>query len=282
MGETPSVKAEESQPTVPQPPPARPNVWRLLESPANSGARNMAADMMLAESVRAGGPPVLRFYRWWPAWISLGRNQPAMGYYDTGEAERRGIDFVRRPTGGRAVYHHHEITYSVVVRDRQYGGPRRTYELIHKALLAGLRLLGARTDIVADPGHRIRPSTVPCFKGLDGGAIVAGQRKLVGSAMLRERGVILQHGSLLLTGDQSPTVELLKIKSREDFPVEIAALDALLPHLPTWAELVDSLTSGFERLFGIQSEASVLSQAETARITELSRHFADPAWTWRL
>ncbi len=282
MGEIPPVKAEGSQPAVPQPPPAQPNVWRLLESPANSGARNMAADMTLAESLRDGGPPALRFYRWWPPCISLGRNQPARGYYDTAEAERRGIEFVRRPTGGRAVYHHHEITYSVVVRDRQFGGPRKTYELIHKALLAGLRLLGARTDIVADPGQRVRPSTVPCFKGLDGGAIVAGQRKLVGSAMLRERGVLLQHGSLLLTGDQSPTVELLKVKSREDFPVEITALDALLPHLPTWPELVDSLTSGFERLFGIQSEASVFSPAEQARVTELSRRYADPLWTWRM
>jgi lipoate-protein ligase A len=242
----------------------------------------MATDVALAESVRSGGVPVLRFYRWWPPCISLGRNQPAKGYYDTLEAERRGIDFVRRPTGGRAVYHHHEITYSVVVRDKEYGGPRKTYELINKALLAGLRLLGANTDIVTDPGRHIRPSTVPCFKGLDGGAIVAGHRKLVGSAMLREKGVILQHGSLLLTGDQSPTVELLNVKSPEDFPEQITALDALLTHLPTWSELVDNLTSGFDRLFGIQSEESVLSPTETRRITQLSRHFADPEWTWRL
>lgn len=242
----------------------------------------MATDMALADSVRAGGMPVLRFYRWWPPCISLGRNQPARGHYDTAEAERRKIDFVRRPTGGRAVYHHHEITYSVVVGDREFGGPRKTHELIHKALLAGLRLMGASTDIVTDPGQRIRPSTVPCFKGLDGGAIVAGSRKLVGSAMLREKGVLLQHGSLLLTGDQSPTVELLNVKRREDFPIEIAALDSLLTHLPTWTELVDSLISGFERLFGIQTEQSVLNAEEAARVTQLSRHFADPAWTWRL
>lgn len=242
----------------------------------------MATDMALAEAVRVGGAPVLRFYRWWPPCISLGRNQPARGYYDTAEAERRGIDFVRRPTGGRAVYHHHEITYSVVVTDREFGGPRKTHDLIQKALLAGLRLMGANTDIVADPGQRIRPSTVPCFTGLEGGAIVAGHRKLVGSAMLREKGVMLQHGSLLLTGDQSPTVELLNVKRREDFPVQIAALDSLLTHLPTWSELVDNLISGFERLFGIQAEESVLSPEETARVVQLSRHFADPAWTWRL
>lgn len=259
-----------------------PNAWRLVESAATSGARNMAADMALADSVRAGGPPVLRFYRWWPPCISLGRNQPARGHYDTEEAARRGIDFVRRPTGGRAVYHHHEITYSLSVADRQLGGPRRTYESVHKALLAGLRLLGAQTELLADPGQIIRPSTIPCFQGLEGGAIVAGRHKLAGSAQLRDRGVLLQHGSLLLTGDQSPTVELLRVKRSEDFPRQTAALDKLLTHLPTWSELVDSLASGFERLLGVQLRESTLDDAESSRVVEYARRFSDPAWTWRL
>jgi lipoate-protein ligase A len=281
-GGSPAVKPEESRPEIPQPPPAAANVWRVVESTANTGARNMAIDVLLAESVRAGGPPVLRFYRWWPPCISLGRNQPARGHYDSAEAERRSIEFVRRPTGGRAVYHHHEITYSVAVGERFLGGPRKTYDFVHRALLAGLRLLGAATDIVADPGLRIRPSTVPCFTELDGGAIVAGEQKLVGSAQMRDRGVILQHGSVLLTGDQSPTVELLRVKSPEDFPAQATALDSLLDHLPTWSELVDNLVDGFERVLGIQFEEHVLGPAETARATELARHFADPAWTWRL
>lgn len=242
----------------------------------------MATDVALAESVREGGPPVLRFYRWWPPCISLGRNQPAKGYYDQAEAERRGIEFVRRPTGGRAVYHHHEITYSVAIGESQLGGPRRTYELIHKALHAGLRLLGAPTELAQGPGRILRPSTLPCFTELDGGAIVAGHRKLVGSAQLRENGILLQHGSLLLTGDQAPTVELLKVQRREDNPVHIAALDKLLDHLPTWSELVDGLASGFERLLGIQLVDSVLTAEESARVLRHSRRFSDSAWTWRL
>jgi len=242
----------------------------------------MAVDMVLLESIRDGGQPVLRFYRWWPPCISLGRNQPARGQYDLAEAERRGIEFVRRPTGGRAVYHHHEVTYSVVVGDRQLGGARRTYETIHKALLAGLRLLGAPIELVTDMGHPLRPSTVPCFHELDGGAIVAGRRKLVGSAQLREGGVILQHGSLLLTGDQSPTVELLPVKWKDDTTERPAALDALLSKIPTWAELVDSLASGFERLLGIQLIESTLTPEEKTRATFHSRRFSDPEWTWRL
>ncbi|UCC71795.1 MAG: lipoate--protein ligase family protein [Gemmatimonadota bacterium] len=278
-----------------QPPPAKseprrrnvdpsqpPTAWRLIETPAESGARNMATDMALVDSFRAGGPPVLRFYRWWPPCISLGRNQPAKDYYDIEEAKRRGIEFVRRPTGGRAVYHHHEVTYSVTLGDRQLGGPRRTYETVHRALLAGLRLLGASAELIGDPGLGLRPSTVPCFEKLDGGAIISGRRKLVGSAQLREGGVLLQHGSLLLTGDQSPTVDLLKIAWKDDASEPPTALDEILDHLPTWAELVDCLASGFERLLGIQLIESVVDEEEKRRMVQHSRRFSDPEWTWRL
>jgi lipoate-protein ligase A len=281
LSKSPAVKGEEP-PETRRSTPTVPSVWRLLESPAGTGARNMATDIALAESVRAGGAPVLRFYRWWPPCLSLGRNQPAKGRYDEAEAERRGIEFVRRPTGGRAVYHHREITYSVIVGDRRLGGPRRTYEAIHKALLAGLRLLGAPTEMAADPGQPIRPSTVPCFNELDGGAIVAGKRKLLGSAQLREGGVLLQHGSLLLAGDQSPTVDLLKVRRKGSASERPAALDELLTFLPTWVELVDGLASGFERLFGIQLLQSLPTPEERARVVHHSRRFSGPAWTWRL
>lgn len=262
--------------------PALANTWRLVETPACSGARNMAIDIALMESVRDGGAPVLRFYRWWPPCISLGRNQPAKGQYDTGEAERRGIEFVRRPTGGRAVYHHREVTYSVVVGDRHLGGPKRTFYAIHKALHAGLRLLGAPTEIVENAGAGLRPSTVPCFRELDGGAIIADGRKLVGSAQLRQRGVLLQHGSILLTKDQSPTMELLRVKWKKDSVKPPTALDQILPNLPTWGELVDILANGFERLLGIQLDQSTLKPEEESRMIYHSRHFSDPAWTWRL
>ncbi len=240
----------------------------------------MATDMALAESVRRGGQPALRFYRWWPPCISLGRNQPARGHYDEAEAQRRGIEFVRRPTGGRAVFHHREITYSVTVGDHELGGPRRTYEMIHKALLAGLRLLGAPADLVTGLGPGVRPSTDPCFQELDGGAIIAARRKLVGSAQLRERGVILQHGSLL--ADQSPTRDLLRVRSGSGTPQPPAALDELLSRLPTWSELVDTLASGFERLLGIHVAESVLTPEEESLMIEYSRRFSDPEWTWRL
>ena len=257
--------------------------WRLIESAAANGARNMAIDVSLAESVRKGGPPVLRFYRWEPPCISLGRNQPARDHYDAEAAERWGIDFVRRPTGGGAVYHHREITYSVMVGDRLLGGPRRTYHLIHRGLLAGLRLLGAPVDMVGVSAEPHRPSTVPCFRELDLGAIVADKQKLVGSAQLRERGVILQHGSIMLAGDQQPTVALLKVQREADAAAQstAASLNDLLDSLPTWHEIVDALASGLERVLAMHLDRSVLSDAENARVAEAVRLFSDPEWTWR-
>ena len=85
--------------------------WRLIDTAPAPGAWNMAVDEALMERVRGGGAPVLRFYRWEPACLSLGRNQPATGAYDAAAIAARGVDVVRRPTGGRAVLHHRELTY---------------------------------------------------------------------------------------------------------------------------------------------------------------------------
>ena len=147
--------------------------------------------------------------------------------------------------------------------------------------MAGLRLLGAPVDMVGVAAEPHRPSTVPCFRELDLGAIIADKQKLVGSAQLRERGVILQHGSILLAGDQTPTMALLKVQREADAPVQPASLNELLENLPTWHEIVDALASGLERVLAMHLDRSVLSDAENARVAEATRLFADPEWTWR-
>ena len=256
--------------------------WRLVTTPAFPGAYNMAVDVALTESVRARGAPVLRFYRWWPPCISLGRNQLARGHYDVEEARRRRIEFVRRPTGGRAVYHHHEITYSIVVRERAFGGPRNTYRLVHRSLAAGLKLMGVPVEVAGDSAPARRPTTLPCFGELDGGAIVVKGRKLVGSAQLRQRGVLLQHGSILLGGDQSPTLDLLKVQRSADALPAPIALGDLLEHLPNWQDMVDSLALGFERVLGLRLSDSSLTADELARVEGHAARFRDAEWTWRL
>ena len=108
----------------------------------------MALDEVLLESVIAGGAPVVRFYTWKPAALSLGVNQP-IGEVDPEECERRGFGLVRRLTGGRAVLHQHELTYSVIAREndpRVSGGVIESYRKISAALVAGLRSLGVEVS----------------------------------------------------------------------------------------------------------------------------------------
>src|SRR5438105_2632559 len=124
------------------------DTWRLITSGALSGAVNMALDEALLGSVITGGLPVLRFYTWEPATLSLGVNQ-AVGEVDAEECERRGFGLVRRMTGGRAVLHQHELTYSVEVRENDKmvsGGVAESYCQISAAMVVGSRLIGAAVE----------------------------------------------------------------------------------------------------------------------------------------
>ena len=259
--------------------------WRFLDTLPAPGAWNMAVDVALMESVRAGSPPILRFYRWSPPCLSLGRNQPAQGRYDTAALRERGWEAVRRPTGGRAVLHDRELTYSAVVWENRLGGPRATYSAINEALVAGLQRLGVRAEL--QPRGSVRapvPSLDPCFGEPVEGEVVAGGRKLVGSAQMRERGILLQHGSLLLADDQAPVHELL----RRSEPGAAAAADEapacladFLTPLPTWSTLVQALVGGWNERFGASVQTDELSAAERQGAELHAAHFADPGWTWR-
>jgi lipoate-protein ligase A len=252
-------------------------LWRLLDTPPARGAWNMALDEALAESVAAGGAPVLRFYRWSPPCLSLGRNQPAAGRYDAGEIARRGWDVVRRPTGGRAVLHHRELTYSVAVPDTLLGPPREAYTAVNRALVAGLRRLGVDAAVQGATGRRAPvPSLAPCFAEPVEGEVVAGGRKLVGSAQRRMGGVLLQHGSLPLEDDQGAVAALLG-EPAGDAP---AALAPLLGHPPAWDALMAALAAGWGEALGARLRADAPAAAEAARAGVLAERYASPAWTW--
>ena len=256
------------------------SAWRFIDTPPAPGAWNMAVDEALMEGVRAGDEPALRFYRWEPACLSLGRNQPAAGEYDADEIRARGIDVVRRPTGGRAVLHSRELTYSVVMPDGRLGAPREAYAAINRGLVAGLRDLGVEVGLSAGgEGRAPVPSLAPCFREPAVGEVVAGGRKLVGSAQYREGGVTLQHGSLLLADDQSLLRTLLReAPPEEDAP---AVLEELIDPLPTWSALTSALAAGLSRTLRVELVPTALRAAAAERARELRDRYADPAWTWR-
>jgi lipoate-protein ligase A len=241
----------------------------------------MALDEALMESVRGGATPVLRFYRWSPACLSLGRNQPGRGFYRLDALERAGLDVVRRPTGGRAVLHAEELTYSVAVPEGRLGAPRATYLAINRALVAGLRRLGVAAELQARGMRRAAtPSLAPCFREPAEGEVVVGGRKLVGSAQWRERGVILQHGSLLLAGDQRAVTELLREPPREpDEPPAVLA-DSLSP-LPEWSALTAALAAGWEEVVGPLQRVAEPVETEREGAARLLEKYSGVAWTWR-
>lgn len=258
--------------------------WRLVDTPPAPGAWNMAVDEALAESVRDGGAPVLRVYRWRPACLSLGRNQPARGRYDAAALAARGIDVVRRPTGGRAVLHDRELTYAAALPDGALGGPRETYAALNRALVAGLRRLGVPAALQPRTGGRAPPpSLAPCFDQPVEGEVVAAGRKLVGSAQRRFEGVLLQHGSLLIDDDQSAVAALVTDPSpTEDAGGAPASLVSLLGAAPEWEALVDALAAGWEEALGVTLDRDALTEAEEARAETLAERYASPAWTWHL
>ncbi|MEQ1858010.1 MAG: biotin/lipoate A/B protein ligase family protein, partial [Longimicrobiales bacterium] len=183
-----------------------PLIWRRLPYGVLDGARNMALDHSLADALDHGRG-TLRLYGWTRPTISLGRNEPAEAF-PLESLRRSGFDVVRRPTGGRAVLHDRELTYAVVAPLKAWGGVREAYMRIHEALAAGLRTLGAPVEVVGSGatvrGRALPPDAGPCFQVPAVGEVVAQGRKLVGSAQARIGGALLQHGSILLDGDQGP------------------------------------------------------------------------------
>lgn len=155
----------------------------------------MAADESLLDRVVRSGGAFLRLYRWDPPTLSIGRNQRI--------DVTPGVPLVRRPTGGKAVWHEDEVTYAVAAPIAQFGSLRDAYCQIHTWLVAALRSLGVDASL-APYRPTVRPSDGPtsCFATPVGGEILVNGRKLVGSAQVRRSNALLQHGSILLDGKQ--------------------------------------------------------------------------------
>lgn len=263
--------------------------WRLVTGAGDGGldpvpgARNMAVDHALFEAVQAGGPPVLRLYRWQPACLSFGRNQRAAGVYDPARLRRAGVDAVRRPTGGLAVLHDLELTYCVLIPAHALGGPRGTYRRINEGLVAGLCRLGvpARVAEGGGPGDPSRDAALPCFHAPAEGEVVAAGMKLVGSAQRCERHTLLQHGSILLDGSQRHVLDLLCDGPAPGAASGSVTLRELLGAAPPVERVAHAVATGIEEVCGIRLAPATLTREEEDRAARLQLTYADAAWTWR-
>jgi lipoate-protein ligase A len=240
----------------------------------------MARDVALMDRARKTGEIVFSVYAWTGKTLSLGRNQLAKGCYDLGRMQAMGVDVVRRPTGGRALLHHREVTYSVTAPLEQGDSLRDSYERINRILLFGLRRLGVQASVANPTGPAALPTDLPCFAAPVRGELISGGRKLVGSAQWRDGGSLLQHGSILIDDDQS-LIQLFSIGSatRDQVPIP-ATLTRALGRAPEISEVSNAL---FESVRAFEDPtASELAESEVRRATlAVLPRFQDELWTWR-
>jgi len=279
--------------TPPKQPLYPPSQWRLLTTGLQDGPTNMGIDEAILEAVAAGeSPPTLRFYGWQPACLSLGYAQ-SWEVVDLDKCAAQGWQVVRRLTGGRAILHTDELTYSLCLPDndpRAAGGILESYQRISKALMAGLKLMGLEPNRAksyyqdhGDPGPA-------CFDGPSNYEITMGQHKLLGSAQVRKKGMLLQHGTLPLYGDIARIAHALYF----DLPGQARAQEVRMRYRATtlfdslgrrvaFDEAAEKMARGFSTALAVTLNAGILTATEGARAATLAQEkYSSDSWIKRL
>lgn len=258
-------------------PPALPPRWQVWEDTEHDGVVNMATDQALLTAVQPG-MAVWRWYGWSAPTVSFGRNERVAGRFSPAWLAEQGLAAVRRPTGGRALLHARELTYSVTLSLPRALPWRHAYDAVNALLLDTLRSLGIPVERSGGHGPVALDGPV-CFDQPAEGELTAGGRKLVGSAVWRQGDAYLQHGSILLHDDQHRLLE--RVAGASPTP-PAATLTALLPHHRETAlpRLVYAASrSALQRIAAV--EPFVTPSEWPALLASHRRHFADASWLWR-
>jgi lipoate-protein ligase A len=255
--------------------------WRFIYDQPAAGADNMAVDEAILEHVlNVQSPPTLRLYAWSPPCLSIGYGQKTRDA-DPDRIAAFGWTAVRRPTGGRAILHTDELTYSISVPE---GHPLAqqdivsSYRQISAVLVEALQTLGLTPSAERADQLPKNPGAV-CFEIPSHYEITVGGRKLVGSAQVRRRGGLLQHGSLPLTGDLGRICDALmypddasREAAREQVRARAITLSEALGHEVDWATTAHVLGEAFETVFELDGHTpdGQLSTSEQALAAELA------------
>ena len=254
----------------------------------------MAVDEAVLEQVqRRASLPTLRLYAWNPACLSLGHAQPYADV-DVPRLRAHGWDVVRRATGGRAILHIDELTYSVVAsadEPRVAGTVLESYNRLAQALLLAVRDLNLPVEIKEHSTGSAQKSLNPvCFEVPSTYEITVLGKKLIGSAQARKKEAVLQHGSLPLTGDLTRICQALVFAdeaAREQAASRLLArattVESVLGRVVDWETAARAFIGAFEEQLGLSFEEAELSPSELARAEELVKEkYAHPSWTERV
>ncbi|TDL34608.1 lipoate--protein ligase family protein [Jeotgalibacillus sp. S-D1] len=272
--------------------------WRFIDSGNASPSFNMALDEALLDWHSEGKiPPTIRFYGWNPATLSIGYFQKVHKEINLEEVNKNGLGFVRRPTGGRGVLHEHELTYSVIVSEDHPKMPptvTEAYRVISEGILKGFHHLGLdayfsvpKTD--EEKNGLKNPRSAVCFDAPSWYELVVEGKKIAGSAQTRQKGVILQHGSILLDIDEEKLFSLfhysserVKERMKNAFKQKAVAINAMVEQPISIEQAKTSFFHGFEEGLSIKLEPYELTKKELEYVEAIMKNrYSNEEWNFK-
>jgi lipoyl(octanoyl) transferase len=276
--------------------------WRFIPSQSYSPALNMAIDEAIMHEVALGeSPPTIRFYRWQPATLSIGYFQSVLKEIDLEKVKEKNIGLGRRPTGGRAVLHDQELTYSIILPESYPDlsmSVTESYRMLSMGLVAGFMRLGLQAEMVNLSNNDVANQmaslgSAACFDSPSWYELVVEGQKIAGSAQVRQKGVVLQHGSVLLDLDTELLFECLlfkdetrRAKMKQAFSTKAVAINDLLVQrdLPRvdLTKLEEAFEQGMAEGLNVAFIAGTLSDAEQKRANQLVvEKYGNDAYTFK-
>ena len=278
--------------------------WRLIKDSYHTGFMNMAIDEAIMIAHREGlVPPTIRFYQWSPPAVSLGYFQDLKKEIDVDACKNLGIDIVRRPTGGKAVLHDKELTYSFIIKENHplvNDSILETYKKISGGIIRGLSYLGITAELVplreklknSSSGNEIKSKISHsdiksiCFSVPSQYEVQVEGKKIVGSAQVRKREIVLQHGSLLIELEKDKLFSVfnfpsVQIRERLKARFNATSLEEILKKKIDFSELSEILPRGFEEEFGVRLlEGKLTEQEEKISKELLENKYSTYEWNY--
>lgn len=271
--------------------------WNFINTGSNDPYYNMAMDEALLNFVSRGEiDPVVRFYTWNPATLSVGYFQRLKKEIDIDKVKEKGFGLIRRQTGGRGVLHDKELTYSVIVPESHPNMPStitEAYRVISKGLLEGFKLLGFDAYFAIPRSKEEReklkqPRSAVCFDAPSWYELVVEGRKIAGSAQTRQKGVILQHGSLLQDVDVDELFDMfifkndrLKEKMKKAFVDKAVAINDISDRHISIEEMEKAFEEGFKKGLNIEFKPLSLTENQLAEVKVLEEKYGSEEWLYK-
>ncbi len=264
--------------------------WALLDSGYHDAATNMAIDEALLHWHSKGDiPPTIRFYGWKNPSLTVGHFQNVERTIDLDGVAKHGCDLVRRLTGGSAVLHDDEITYSIIVSEEHPKIPHsinKAYYILSQGLLNGYKLLGVDADFAIPERELLRDRSAVCFEKPAIYEMVVDGKKISGNAQTRKNGVLLQHGSIPMSFDTDMLFDLFLFSSEDrrqrqktSFESKAISINDIKGTTFTYDRMRDAFLEGFQQSLGVDTEVLTLSKEQWQYVDYLAEtKYRTQAW----